>query len=115
EPKAKAEPKAKTRKPRAGGLSLKDKIKSVMGRSILNAGEVLERLEEKGLMPESNNPRQYVSMVLSSCHEMFERATSKGRGYYRVKVDSDNGMKTAAPTPTTEELLAELPDNLQPS
>ena len=84
-PKAAKAPK-KTRAPRANGekLTFKDKIRIVMGRQVMSAGEVVGKLEEKGWLPESNNPQQYVSTVLGSTKDMFERVPEKGRGYYRA-------------------------------
>ena len=117
------------RKPRADGKpKLKDGIRMVMGRSTMNAGEILEGLKAKSWMPESNNPQQYISTILSSNSDMFERIQNR-RGYYKVKagnvVSSDNGGAKAAPVAppaqeetaedlaqTTNDLLNDLPDDL---
>jgi hypothetical protein len=62
---------------------LKTAIIQVMGERTMNATMIVEALEAKKWLPESNDPRQYISYMLSSnTPVVFERAGR--RGFYRV-------------------------------
>lgn len=63
-----------------------DAVKAIVAEAgSLNAAEVVSALEAKGWMPSSNDPKSYISFVLSQNKDEFERDPSKGRGYYRIK------------------------------
>lgn len=91
--------------------SLKDAMTQVMGGKVMNASEVYEGLKAKNWLPNSNDPRQYISFSLSSFKDRFERVEGKGRGFYKVKAGaaaSTNGTTGAAKAaPKAEEKAAE--------
>ena len=101
--------------------SLKDSMTQVMGSKVMNASDVYEGLKAKGWLPNSNDPRQYISYSLSSFKDRFERIEGK-RGYYRVKAGASvNGNagpakaakaepETSAPTTTESDVDAVLQD-----
>lgn len=62
--------------------TLKEAIQEVLGKSTLGAGEVLTRLTQRGWAPNSTDPQQYISYMLSSNNDVFDRVS---RGLYRVK------------------------------
>jgi hypothetical protein len=62
----------------------KKAIMIVMGGQIMNATQIVEALKAKKWMPESSDPRQYVSYMLSTnTPGIFER--TRKRGFYRVR------------------------------
>lgn len=61
---------------------LKEAMATVMGKSTMGAAEILAGLEKKGWMGNAKGPQQYVSYMLSSNKDVFERV---GRGQYRVR------------------------------
>lgn len=65
--------------------SLKESMTQVMGSKTMNASEVFEGLKAKDWLPNSSDPRQYISYSLSSFKDRFERVESKGRGFYKVR------------------------------
>lgn len=85
-------------KPRSGSSrNLKNLITYVIGSEVMNAGVIADRLLAQGLMPASQNPRQYVSFILSqntngNGADLFERVSGKGRGFYK---NSPNGLAAA--------------------
>jgi len=66
----------------------------------MKAGEVVAALEAKGWMPASNDPKTYISFILSQNKEKFERDPAKPRGHYRVK---GSGATTPSPAPAATE------------
>lgn len=60
---------------------LKDAMEQVMGRHEMSADEVILGLQAKGWLPNSGNPKQYISYMLSSTKDVFEPVR---RGIYRV-------------------------------
>lgn len=98
---------------------IKDAISKVMGNRTMAIVDVFNGLKEKGWLPNSNEPRQYISYLLSTSKDRFERAPNGGRGIYRVK----SGATTTAPKKpqtettntngmTTDEILASAGDIL---
>lgn len=80
--------------------TLKEAMKTVMGKKAMNAEQVVEGLKERKWLPTSRNPRQYISYMFSSnTPDVFERA--KERGFYRVrgagKEDKPEGNGGKAP------------------
>jgi colicin import membrane protein len=69
----------------------------VMGDKTMNAQQVVDGLNKKGWAPESDDPKGYVSYMLSSNRDTFERDESKGRGYYRVRSDVDASWTPGTP------------------
>lgn len=68
---------------------IKDALIQVMASDVVNSLTIFERLTANGWLPNANDPRQYISYVLSSTKDkagnpVFERVQSAGRGYYRV-------------------------------
>ena len=63
---------------------LKKAIATIIGDGEMDAGQVLAGLEEKGWVPNAGKPRQYLSFVLSSSKDWFERNPNK-RGVYKVR------------------------------
>ena len=76
-----------------------DAVEMVIGTGTMNAAEVLKALEEKGWLPDSTDPKTYVSFILSQNKPKFERDPSKGRGYYRIRVEAGETTPTPPPTP----------------
>jgi hypothetical protein len=71
-----------TRKPRADGKPrIQDAIVSVMGSNEMDAPSIFAGLKARNWVPATNNPKGYISFVLSSSG-LFERTR---RGFYRVK------------------------------
>jgi hypothetical protein len=101
-------------------------VEMVLGSgATLNAAEIIKALEEKGWLPASNDPKTYVSFILSQNKEKFERDPVKGRGYYRLakggtkaptKEPKPNGNGTtapkeeAAPIPAPTPVVVETPE-----
>ena len=71
----------------------------IMGDKTMNAQEVVDGLTAKGWAPESDDPKGYVSYMLSSTRSVFERDDSKGRGYYRVKDGVSRTWTPVTPVP----------------
>ena len=99
---------------------IKDAISKVMGNKTMTIGDIFDGLKEKGWLPNSNEPRQYISYLLSTSKDRFERAPNGGRGIYRVK---SGATSTTAPKKTqtettntngmtTDEILASAGDIL---
>jgi hypothetical protein len=101
--------------------TLKEAMKTVMGKKAMNAEQVVEGLKERKWLPTSQNPRQYISFMFSSnTPEVFER--TEPRGFYRVRgagkedKPEGNGGKTPAkkgPKPKGNKAAAKAPDTDQ--
>jgi hypothetical protein len=82
----------------------KKAIMMVLDKRTMNATQIVEALKAKKWMPESSDPRQYVSYMLSTnTPDTFQR-TDK-RGFYEVRpgvvaemTKSGNGKKTKSAT-----------------
>ena len=104
----------------AAGLRppIKDAIASVMGTSTMTIEEIFEGLRAKNWLPNSSEPRQYISYLLSTSKERFEKVPHAGRGVYRGKIapprlppaSSEEAKKPILKKPkailTTDEILA---------
>lgn len=62
--------------------TIRDSILQVLGDRVMNADEIIEGLQVRGLMPHSKKPKQYIQYVISDNKDVFERA---GWGKYRAK------------------------------
>jgi hypothetical protein len=76
--------------------SLKDAMTQVAGNKDVNASDIYEALKAKNWLPNSNDPRQYISYSLSSFKDRFERVESKGRGFYKVRAGAATNGTTGA-------------------
>lgn len=75
---------------------MKEAMVTVMGGpggKPFDAASIVEGLEKRGWMPQSKDPQQYISYMLSSNKDTFERI---GRGQYTVRA----GATKAAPKKT---------------
>lgn len=100
---------------------IKDAITKVLGNRTLTIGEIFDGLKEKNWLPNSAEPRQYISYLLSTSKDRFERAPN-GRGIYRVVqsngVTNGSTKKVKANTAetstgmSTDEILASAGDIL---
>jgi len=70
--------------PARPSLSAIEAVTLVMGDRSMNVLEVLKALEAGTLTPASQDPRTYISFILSQNKDRFERDPSAGVGYYRV-------------------------------
>ena len=61
---------------------MKEAMATVMGKSHMDAAGVLEGLEKRGWLPHADKPQQYISYMLSSNKDTFERVE---RGQYKVR------------------------------
>lgn len=61
---------------------MKEAVATIIGKGQMSANEVVEGLKTRGWLPDSDNPRQYMSYVLSTHKDTFEAVS---RGIYRVK------------------------------
>lgn len=61
---------------------MKEAVATVIGKGQMSANEVVDALKTRGWLPDSENPRQYMSYVLSTHKDVFETV---GRGIYKVK------------------------------
>lgn len=97
-------------------LTMLESMVSVMGDQTLSAGEIEEALNTAKLPPKSNNPRAYISSVLSGAKDkngvkLFE---SVGHGRHRVVNTATTralrkSLNTAeAPAQTAEQILSEV-------
>ena len=59
----------------------KEVVAEVMGKRTMCAGEVVEALQAKGLLPDSTQPEHYLSSTMAFHKDTFERVS---RGQYRV-------------------------------
>ena len=123
-PKPKATTKAKTKGNnsratqgrRAVAQGLRPPIKKAMievcGKKTMNASEMYEALNAKGWLPDSNDPRAYISYLFSSLKDSFERVEGKVRGYYRVRdsVTAGDTKKSTKKTEPTTETTSAAPD-----
>jgi hypothetical protein len=64
---------------------LKKRLASVMGDRAMSSREVTEALRAKGWLPDSALPEQFVSFILASNKNEFERVE---RGVYRRRASS---------------------------
>ncbi|MGH7295224.1 MAG: hypothetical protein ACRELB_09835, partial [Polyangiaceae bacterium] len=80
-PQADAATDAKPHEPRP---PIKRAMMEVMARETMSAKEVNGALQAKGWLPDSSEPRAYVSYLLSSLKDTFERVEGKP-GCYRVR------------------------------
>jgi len=97
--------------------TLKDAMKTVMGKNVMNSQEVYDALKAKGWLPNSNEPKNYIGYSLSSMKTDFERVPDKGRGFYRAKsAASANGATkaetTKADAPASDTSLADAAEIL---
>lgn len=77
--------------------ALKDAIHQIMGSDTINAEEVYQRLVQKGWLPNSSDPKNYIRYTLSSNRTWFDRVPGQ-RGYYRAaKVNGNAGTVKVAP------------------
>jgi len=83
---------------------IKKAMIEVMGKKTTNATEIYEGLKAKDWLPNSNDPRAYISYLLSSFKDVFERVEGKGRGQYRVR---DGVTTTTTKTTKKTEATAE--------
>ena len=77
---AQNQPKSKQR----GEHSIKEGIKSVLGKRSMSAKEIYDALVEKSFPINSKDPLNYVRFTLSTS---FAKDAEKGRGFYRVPTD----------------------------
>lgn len=87
---AKKGQKVSARKAVASGdlPSLTNRLIEVMGKDDVGIPEVITRLAQKGWTPDSKDLPTYISYMLSSNKETFERVS---RGVYRVSKSATNG------------------------
>lgn len=71
---------------------MKEAMATVMGKQQMGAADVVAGLEKKGWMPNAEDPQQYVSYMLSSNKDVFERVE---RGLYKVRDGVEFGKKKA--------------------
>jgi len=97
-----------------------DALATVMGNATMKAASMVAALESRGWLPNSGSPQNYVSYLLSSNPDIFERVN---RGEYRVIKGANLGKapktapKAAAPkavaktakAPKTQKLGAKAP------
>ena len=62
--------------------TMKEAIATVMGKSAMGSADIVSGLEKKGWLPNAQDPQQYVSYLLSSNKDVFERLE---RGLYKVR------------------------------
>jgi hypothetical protein len=116
----KAEPKKRGPKPRKGAAEgrravaeglrppIKDAIQKVMSGKAMSIDDIFEGLKAKSWLPNSSEPRQYISYILSTSKDRFERVVGS-RGVYKPKgTTADKAPKAAkaAPVVSTDEILA---------
>jgi len=63
---------------------LKDAITQILRKDTMNASMIYEKLNAKGWLPNSSEPRVYIAQFLSATKDAFEKVPSKGRGFYRA-------------------------------
>lgn len=77
----------------------------IIGTKAMRAAELVEKLTEKRWLPNSSNPRQYVSYVLSNnTPDTFERTSV--RGQYRVTASVLDNASVMEPAETKAETKA---------
>lgn len=81
---------------------MKEAMTTVMGRRTMGAADIVEGLAKRNWLPTSNDPQQYISYMLSSNKDTFERIS---RGQYRVRLDA--APKAAAAKTTQVSLTTE--------
>ncbi len=86
---------------------IKEAISKVMGSKVMNATTIADLLKEKKWLPNSNDPKAYIAYILCSTKERFERVTTKGRGFYRVKGAASNEKPEKASKSETDAILAD--------
>ena len=94
---------------------IKDAIGKIMGSKTMSIDDIFEGLKAKSWLPNSSEPRQYISYLLSTSKDRFERVASAGRGFYRAK-SADTKVEPAPkadPAPKAE--VAPKADNHVPS
>lgn len=92
-----ATPKTRSRKSTSSKQRFEDSIQIVMGANEMTAPEIHEKLAERGWLPVSKDPLNYVRYALSSNKSIFQ---STKRGHYRL--DPSNPYTTGnheAPIP----------------
>ncbi len=62
-------------------MRLKDAMVSIMGKKTMHIEQIVSALIEQNLMPKSQRPKAYVTVIASSNKNVFERVD---RGMYRV-------------------------------
>lgn len=115
--------KAKGRRAQKAGLKalaegkrplFKMALATVMGGEAMNPTMVLEALEKRGWAPSSNNPKNYINLVLNSNHDWFEKVPAKGRGFYRVLADK-RGLTSAEPAAKAPKADTKAKEDVKPA
>ncbi len=95
--------------------SMKVAIPQVMGNETMNAEQITDALIARGWGPFADKPKQYISFVLSSTGDLFERVVDKAkgqtRGFYRLtaegrRVAQEEAAKTSGSTRRTTKPVA---------
>ena len=90
---------------------IKDAIAKVMGGKTMSIDDIFEGLKAKSWLPNSSEPRQYISYLLSTSKDRFERVQG-ARGVYRpvssdTKVEKTEKVeKKSKVTISTDDILA---------
>ncbi len=66
-------------------IKIKQAMAQVMGSDTCSSRTICERLLAKGWLPIAADPRAYISHMLSSSRDIFERVPGSVRGLYKVK------------------------------
>lgn len=87
---------SKTRKAVADGKipPLKERLRLVMGSKEMEVKDIITELEKKNWLPDSKDPSTYMSFMLSSSKDDFERVS---RGKYKVLAKKTDTTAAAAP------------------
>ena len=99
------EPSPQTEEP----LYFRDKIRTVIGKGVMNRAEIKDGLAEHGWTPISNDVLAYITNTLLTSMDkdgnpIFEK-DAKGRGYYRVSRASLSADAPPVATPATTTTL----------
>ncbi len=87
---------------------LKEAITRILKDKIMDATMIYEKLNAKGWLPNSGDPRLYISQFLSSHKDDFDKVPSK-RGFYRVAAaKTTEAANPPAPVSDTDATLAEI-------
>lgn len=85
---------------------IKDAMTIVMGDTPMNAESIFAGLEARGWTPNSKNPKSYISYLLSSLRDHFEKVPGQ-RGIYRVKPVSAKSEETVEEKTEASEAVEE--------
>ena len=80
---------------------IKDAIAKVMGGKTMSIDDIFEGLKAKSWLPNSSEPRQYISYLLSTSKDRFERVQG-ARGVYRPATPSGAKAEKAEKVEKTE-------------